>query len=109
MSVRVSAEALRPFYDAGGGGGLVAIPRRRLLLISYHFPPDTAVGGLRWQRLSRYVAERGWGLDVIARDLRTMKVRDDRRLDSLPPSVRIYSGTEGDPIAARLEQFAMNV
>ena len=108
MSARVSAEDCRPFYDASGGGGLVAIPRRRLLLVSYHFPPDTAVGGLRWQRLSRYIAERGWGLDVIARDLRTMKVRDDRRLDSLPPTVRVYAGSEGDPVSARLERFAIN-
>ena len=109
MSARVSAEDHRPFHDASGGGGLVAIPRRRLLLVSYHFPPDTAVGGLRWQRLSRYIAERGWGLDVVARDLRTMKVRDDRRLDSLPPTVRVYASSEGDPVSARLERFAIKM
>ncbi len=39
--------------------------RARLLLVTYHFPPDTAVGALRWQKLARYAAERGWGLDVI--------------------------------------------
>src|SRR5262249_5100160 len=37
----------------------------RLLLVSYHFPPDRAVGALRWRKFARYAAERGWALDVI--------------------------------------------
>ena len=32
----------------------------RLILVSYHFPPDTAIGALRWRKLARYAAERGW-------------------------------------------------
>lgn len=62
----------------------------RLLLVSYHFPPDIAVGGLRWQQLARYVVARGWGLDVITRDPSSLAVRDDGRLRCLPPNVRVY-------------------
>src|SRR5437764_12738519 len=61
---------------------------RRLLLISYHFPPDPAVGGLRWQQLSRYLAKHGWGIDVITRDLDLLRSRDDARLEMLPQSLR---------------------
>ena len=38
---------------------------RRLLVLSYHFPPDGAVGGLRWSGLSKYLARRGWEVHVV--------------------------------------------
>lgn len=63
---------------------------RRLLLVSYHFPPDTAVGGLRWQKLARYAAERGWGLDVMTLDPADLSNRDVERLEDLPGGVRVY-------------------
>ena len=67
-----------------------AIPRRpRLLLISYHFPPDPAIGSLRWQKLARFAAERGWGLDVVARDRAELPVPDLERLEEIPPDTRI--------------------
>lgn len=64
--------------------------RARLLLISYHFAPDAAVGALRWQKLARYAAERGWGLDVIALHPSQLKAADPGRLADLPPGVRVY-------------------
>ncbi|MGH7634515.1 MAG: glycosyltransferase, partial [Gemmatimonadaceae bacterium] len=38
---------------------------RRLLVITYHFPPDGAVGGLRWAGLSKYLSRRGWEVHVV--------------------------------------------
>lgn len=38
---------------------------RRLLVISYHFPPDGSVGGLRWSGLSKYLARQGWEVHVL--------------------------------------------
>src|SRR2546422_7800891 len=49
--------------------------QHRLLLISYHFPPDPAVGALRWQKLARYAAERGWGLDVMRSEEHTSELQ----------------------------------
>src|SRR5258708_3978718 len=40
----------------------------RLLLFIYNFPPDPAVGGLRWQEMGRYFAGEGWAVDVVTRD-----------------------------------------
>jgi glycosyltransferase involved in cell wall biosynthesis len=33
---------------------------KKVLIISYHFPPSTAVGGLRIQGLAKYLPEFGW-------------------------------------------------
>jgi glycosyltransferase involved in cell wall biosynthesis len=79
-------------------------PADRLLVISYHFPPDPAVGSMRWRKLARYAAERGWSLDVIAQDPPTLARRDDTALADLPPGIRVY-GVAPNP--SRLER-AMN-
>ena len=38
---------------------------RRLLVITYHFPPDGSIGGQRWAGLSKYLARLGWEVHVI--------------------------------------------
>jgi len=38
---------------------------RRLLVITYHFPPDGAIGGQRWAALSKYLARLGWEVHVV--------------------------------------------
>ena len=63
---------------------------RRLLLLSYHFPPSVESGALRWQKLARFAAERGWGLDVIALRPADLLRRDDARLRDLPPGMRLF-------------------
>lgn len=37
----------------------------RLLVITYHFPPDGAMGGQRWAGLTRYLGQFGWQIDVV--------------------------------------------
>lgn len=89
-----------PFFQTVASPGEVDA-RRRLLLISHHFPPSAAVGGVRWQQLSKYAAERGWGLDVICCDPAVMEIRDDSRLAQLPEGVRIYSAAAREPRIGR--------
>jgi glycosyltransferase involved in cell wall biosynthesis len=40
--------------------------RRRLLLISYHFPPRSGVASVRLRNLVRNLPEHGWDVDVVA-------------------------------------------
>jgi glycosyltransferase involved in cell wall biosynthesis len=39
--------------------------KRRLLVITFHFPPDQSVGGNRWAGLSKYLARLGWEVHVV--------------------------------------------
>jgi len=48
------------------------------------------VGALRWQKLARHAAERGWGLDVITLDPACLARTDPTRTEDLPAGVRIY-------------------
>ena len=38
---------------------------RRLLVITYHFPPDGSIGGQRWAGLSKYLSRLGWEIHVV--------------------------------------------
>ena len=63
---------------------------RRLLLISYHFPPSHEVGARRWQQLAKLAAEAGWALDVVTLDPGDLAACDETALAELPASVRVY-------------------
>ena len=85
----LSANEPKPFFISRDDGAPRSAPA--LLLISYHFPPDLAVGGLRWQQFAKFIVARGWGLDVIMRDPTTLTNRDDARLGQLPCGVRLFA------------------
>lgn len=78
----------------------------RLLLISFHFPPDPAVGGRRWQKLTRFAAERGWAVDVIARDPAQLEHADPDLMAGLPDGVRVFGVPERRLWIERLEHVA---
>lgn len=75
-----------PFYTAPGKDDA----QRRILLISYHFPPSSAAGALRWQKFSPFLYERGWGLDVVAADPAQVDTPDWERMSELPPGTRVW-------------------
>jgi glycosyltransferase involved in cell wall biosynthesis len=68
------AEAAGAVGAAAGAGGASSARRAvpldvrapgRLLVVSYHYPPDGAVGGLRWAGFSKYLARLGWDVHVL--------------------------------------------
>lgn len=93
----------RPFFERPGA----TRGTRRLLLISYHFPPDTTIGARRWEKLSHFVAERGWGLDVITC---IEPDADLSRLEALPEDVRVFGvPPQSVPVAEWIEHTVWRV
>jgi len=74
---------------------------KRLLLVSYHFPPSEAAGALRWQRLAPIAAKHGWDLDVIALRPESATHVDWGRLAELPASTEIHGVAARPPFSAR--------
>jgi hypothetical protein len=68
--------------------------RGRILLICYHYPPDPAIGSLRWQKFTRHAATLGWGVDVVMRDEQSIATPDPERLADLPSDVRRFGVAE---------------
>ncbi len=101
----VQASGIEPFH----GSARVEPGARRLLLISYHFPPSPEVGALRWQRLAAYGVERGWGIDVVTRSPAALGTCDMQTLDALPANLRVFGVPEVPSPLARLEQEALRI
>ena len=61
---------------------------RKILLISYHFPPSTAVGGQRITSFATNLPKLGWQISVLTLksgyiDKIFMKTKDLDRMDEL--------------------------
>lgn len=102
VKVRPGSDGIRPWFVAPGEANY----RGRLLLLSYHFPPSQGTGALRWQKMSRDAAERGWGMDVVTLDPAELSEPDPSRLEDLPPGTRIYGVPEPELRMERLEHLA---
>lgn len=86
-----------PYYSTREPG----IDRQRLLLVSYHFPPRRSAGALRWRKLTPYLYDAGWDLDVITSPPGPPPPRDEG-LAELPPGVSLYAALDGP---GRLRRF----
>ena len=52
---------------------------KKVLIISYHFPPDLEIGGLRMQGLAKYLPEFGWRPMVVhGKSLIGMVIKRDK-------------------------------
>lgn len=80
-----------------------------MLLVTYHFAPDAAVGGLRWERHAAFLGPLGWDVDVIARDFARAEGLDQGRLRCLPDNVAIYSARESEPLIERAGRVAVRL
>jgi len=74
-----------PYFEKGSP----SVGRRRLLVISYRFPPDATIGSRRWEKLAHFAVARGWSLDIITRQPAEDEA-DPARMSALPSGVRVY-------------------
>jgi len=62
---------------------------KKILLITYHFPPSPAVGGLRIEKFAKYLPEYNWNPYVLTAKDNLHKNMDLERLDELR-NLKIY-------------------
>jgi glycosyltransferase involved in cell wall biosynthesis len=70
---------------------------RRLLLVSYHFPPVGGAGVQRPLKFVKYLREFGWEPTVLVADNPSVPVFDESLLRDLPESVRIVRAKTLEP------------
>lgn len=61
--------------------------RKTVLLISYYFPPNTAVGGLRIANFAKYLPSHGWHTFVLTIKDQYLTERDESRLTGIPGKI----------------------
>ncbi len=84
---------------------------KRVLLISYYFPPDNAVGGLRIAKFARYLPSSGWKPYVLTTADRFREGLDPLRLNDVK-DVEVFKATELPSLRSvylKLKAFALSV
>src|SRR5687767_4673049 len=100
----VTSRAPVPFHESPPATGRA--PRRRMLLLAFYFPPGQAAGALRWQKLARHAAARGWALDVITQEPGQLEASDATRLAELPAGTRVFGAPDG-PLRMEIVERAL--
>ncbi len=71
--------------------------RRRVLLVSYHFPPVGGAGVQRPAKFARYLPEFGWDVSVLQAANPSVPLLDQSLLDELPPDTVIQLARTFEP------------
>src|SRR5262245_58339053 len=95
----------QPFYSSPSGP-----PQpRRLLLLTYHFPPSRETGALRWESMLRYAENWGWQADVITLHPRHLSTSSPERLEGLPLGCRVYGVPQEALAIERVEKIVLSL
>jgi len=71
---------------------------KKILILSYHFPPDAAVGAIRAAKFAKYLPEFGWEPYVLTVKPRYYNGLDQERMADTPVSMNVFTtGIWPDP------------
>src|SRR5262249_49518162 len=71
--------------------------RKRVLMITYVFPPSGWVGGRRTHKYCKYLGAHGWEPLVLTAKPAAGAFLDNNLLRQLPPDLRVYRTLDVDP------------
>ncbi|MGD0485617.1 MAG: hypothetical protein ABSB94_00320 [Syntrophorhabdales bacterium] len=75
----------------------------KLLIISYHFPPDSAIGAVRPAKFAKYLPEFGWKPIIYTVDEKHYESCDASRFEDLLRGIRMY---RADPFPGLLQLYS---
>jgi len=70
---------------------------KKLLMITYPFPPNASAGAMRSERFARYLPQFGWEVDVVTIKPRQDMFKDTELLAKLGDHVRVHFTRTLDP------------
>ena len=79
--------------------------RKRVLLVSYHFPPVGGAGVQRIAKFARYLPEFGWDVSVLQAANPSVPLLDQTLLDDLPVDTVIVKARTLEPAYAAKQQI----
>jgi len=80
--------------------------RKRVLLVSYHFPPVGGAGVQRPAKFARYLPEFGWDVSVLQAENPSVPLLDPSLLDELPSETLIVKARTFEPSYAAKQAVA---
>jgi hypothetical protein len=75
---------------------------RKLLIVTYHFPPSGAVAAFRMLGFARHLPRFGWQVGVVAPPRVPHEPVDEALLDRVPPKTTVFPAPYPDSLPAQL-------
>lgn len=79
------------------------IEKKKVLLLAYHFPPDTSVGALRPQKFAKYLPEFGWKPYVLTIKEHFIAKQDPQLLEDVRESIIVRTDFWRTPLQIFLD------
>ncbi len=76
---------------------------KKLLIVSYHFPPDSAIGAVRPAKFAKYLPEFGWEPIIYTVNEKHYESCDASKFEDLLKGITIY---RADPIPGPLQIYS---
>ncbi len=76
------------------------VRRKRVLVVTYYWPPSGGSGVQRWLKFSRYLPEFGWDATVVTPENPDFPVRDESLLAEVGPDTEVIRLPIWEPYAA---------
>lgn len=73
---------------------------KRVMIVTYYWPPSGGGGVQRWLKFARYLGENGWSPVVVAPDGASYPVTDASLADDIPAEVEVIRVPIWEPFAA---------
>ncbi len=75
---------------------------KKVLLICFSFPPNKGIGGRRWAKFAKHLAQEGYEVNVICKQAANSE-RSEWTQDTLSPNIKVY------PLSARYPKILTGI
>jgi glycosyltransferase involved in cell wall biosynthesis len=65
------------------------MPSRKILIVTYYWPPSGGSGVQRWLKFAKYLDRSGWAVTVLTPENTAFTIRDPSLLNDVPPGVEV--------------------
>lgn len=76
--------------------------KKRLLIVTYYWPPSGGSGVQRWLKLCKYLAPLGWEITVLTPENPAFALRDDSLVGDVPANVEVLKLPIWEPYSVYL-------
>ena len=78
---------------------------RKVLIITYYWPPSAGSGVQRWLKFSKYLPENGWKPYVFTAESPSFDVKDECLLNDISPETEVWKSPIWEPYSLRDKIF----
>lgn len=82
---------------------------KKVLIITYYWPPAGGSGVQRWLKFSKYLPENGWRPIIYTPDSTSFQIKDEDLIKDIHPEVEVWKSSIWEPYALKDKLFGKSL